>query len=112
MSPVMMDPTWALLTLILTALLGMTLWLGMMVLIESRRVKKNVKRVSCVLAFFFYMSWLFTLGDPRSSVNLETLYYRSINFLPETTFTKVLKRQPTNTAVLRTNAGIAIQTNK
>ncbi len=113
MEPVIMDPTWALLTLVLTALLGMVCWLVLMILIESRAIRKNTKRIVCPLLFIVFMAWLFTLGDPRSSVNLEVLYYKSINYLPDTGFTKILKKgQGTSAVVTNTNAPVTVLTNK
>ena len=109
----MEDPRWALVTLLVTALLGMVLWLFLMVLIESRGVSKNIKRVSCPVLFIFYMVWLFTLGDPHSSVNLEVLYHKSINYFPETRFSKIFRKSRGTKAVLvGTNIPVTVQTNK
>jgi len=114
MEPVIMeDPRWALVTLLFTALLGMIMWLFLMVLIESRSVSKNVKRVSAPILFIFYMAWLFTLGDPHSSMNLEVLYHKSINYFPETRFGKIFKRpHSTNAVPVVTNAPVTVKTNK
>lgn len=113
MQPVIIDPRWALLTLVLTALFGLTLWLVLMVLIESRKVSKKAKRISSVVAFVVFLLWLFTLGDPHSRVNLEVLYYKSINHLPQMEFTKYLQKAiPTNSVLRQTNAPATVQTNK
>ena len=108
-----MDPRWAVATLFLTAIVGMVVWLVLMVLIESRAVSKKAKRIWSAVALVGFMVWLFTLGDPHSSVNIEVLYYKSINYLPDSGFTKILKKgQPARLAPQNTNASATVQTNK
>ncbi len=99
-----MDPRWALVTLLFTAALGLSLAVVLMVIMQSRTITKPIKRVWTAAFFVIFMIWLFTLGDPHSGVNLEVLYYKSIKYLPETRFTKLLQRAPNTNSVPTTNA--------
>ena len=112
MEPVIMDPRWALLTLILTALLGLTLWLALMVIISSRKVSKVKKRVAAGVAFAVFGIWLFTVGNPESTFNLERLYYRSINYLPQGSFGKIFRPKGSSTNAVATNSVSTVITNK
>lgn len=107
-----LDPTWALLTLLVTAIVGTCIGLLLIVLVGSRRVSKRAKRVGSIVGLLCFLLWLFTLGDPYSSISIEALYYRSVNLLPDNGVGRFLKgakhastnaNQSTNQAPASTN---------
>jgi len=72
------DQTWGIITILVSAALGLTIALGLIFVINARQLTPPVKQMALALGFGGYLAWLLTLGDPRSDVALEVLYRRSL----------------------------------
>ena len=72
------DQTWGIITILVSTALGLTIALILIAILNSGRLKKEARAPVLFIGFSAYLLWLFTLGDPKSSVSLESLYRKAM----------------------------------
>ncbi len=72
------DLTWGLLTMLVSAIIGLTIALILIFIISSKRLNRLSKMLALALGFGGYLLWLFTIGDPRNNVTLESIYQKTM----------------------------------
>lgn len=72
------DQIWGVITMLVSTAIGLALALVLIAVVNSRHLKQGVRLTALFFGFAAYLLWLFTLGDPKSSVSLESLYQKSM----------------------------------
>ena len=72
------DLTWGLITMLVSAVIGLTIALILIVIIGSKQLNRLPKVLALALGFGGYLLWLFTIGDPRNDVTLESIYQKTM----------------------------------
>ncbi|MEW6302464.1 MAG: hypothetical protein AB1705_03275 [Verrucomicrobiota bacterium] len=73
------DTSWALVTLLVTAIVGLLVAIGLIVILSSRSISTNFKRAIMLAGLAAFLGWMVTVGNPRSDMSLEEVYKKKFS---------------------------------